>query len=788
MAVPVEIRLRVEQLRKEIQQHDHLYYVQDTPAISDAEYDKLFRELQELEAEHPELVVPESPTQRVGGAPLEKFPQVTHHTPMLSLQNAFEEDEVVAFDRRAREHLGVNEIEYAVEPKYDGAAISLTYEQGLLVQAATRGDGYQGEDVTSGVRTIKAIPLKLPVKPAPDRLDVRGEVLMLKRDFEALNAEQQRKGEKLFANPRNAAAGSLRQLDPKITATRRLTFFAYGVDGGQWPSMPQSQNVLLDYLQKQKFPVSADRDVVRGVQGLMDYFHRIGGKREHLPYNIDGVVYKVNDLLWQKQLGFVSRAPRFALAHKFPAEEAVTQVEDINVQVGRTGVLTPVARLKPVGVGGVTVTNATLHNEEEVRRKDIRIGDWVVVRRAGDVIPEVVKAILDKRPAEALEFSMPKSCPVCGAKVVKLVKEIHLKTKTHQKEETDHRCIGGLFCSSQRKQAILHFASRRAMDINGSGEKLVDQLVEKQIIKTPADLYHLNVQVLASLERMAELSASNVIRAIENSKRTTLPRFIYALGIPNVGEATAKNLARFLGRLDRVMKAYKETLQYIPDIGPDVAQAITRFFAEPGNREVIKRLRVSGVYWSDEKSFKNNIQMKATLVDVIQKLGIPKVAGGTAKKLVGHFGSFDKLMQADKDEFLELGLGRQSGKNIVDYFSQLSNRKRILELVRQLQEFGMYQDKSESPTAVTALPLDGRTFVLTGTLPHLSRDEAKEKIEALGGKVIGSISKKTDYVVVGESPGSKLSKALESGVQVLDEDQFLSLLNQKSTVNTCKKF
>jgi DNA ligase (NAD+) len=542
--------------------------------------------------------------------------------------------------------------------------------------------------------------------------------------------------------------------------------------------MPKSQGALLDYLQKQNLQVSADRAVVPGVQGLMNYFHRIGARREQLPYDIDGVVYKVNDLRWQKQLGFVARAPRFALAHKFPAEEAVTEVEDIRVQVGRTGVLTPVARLKPIAVGGVTVTSATLHNEDEVRRKDVRVGDTVIVRRAGDVIPEVVKVDLGKRPKETREFSMPRTCPECGAKVVRVVKEVHLKTKVHQKEETGHRCIGGLFCPAQRKQAILHFASRRAMDIDGLGERLVDQLVEKQIVKTPADLYRLDAQVLASLERMAELSASNIIHAIENSKRTTLPRFIFALGIPNVGEATAKNLARFFGSLDKVMKAYGETLQYFPDIGPEMAQTIAGFFAEPDNCKVIRELRKSGVHW-DNKNL-NEKSITVTLDDFIYRLDIPKVGRTIAEELAKYFGSLDKFIQADETVFNSMNFKRKDILSHVASFLSLPHRReKVRKLADQLMEFGLYQDKRDNSPIMPKLPLDGKSFVLTGTLPRLSRDEAKEKIEMFGGKVTSNISSKTDYIVVGENPGSKFSQASELGIKVLDEEQFLSLLKQK---------
>ncbi|MCL4471660.1 MAG: NAD-dependent DNA ligase LigA [Sulfuricella sp.] len=672
MVLPSAIAARAHFLREEIERHNYLYYVLDAPAIPDAEYDRLFRELERLEAEFPQLATPDSPTQRIGAAPLSGFSQLTHRVPMLSLNNAFAEEEVAAFDRRVREGLVVAEVDYAVEPKFDGLAISLVYENGVLVQGATRGDGYTGEDVTANLRTIKAIPLRLHAAQPPRLLEVRGEVLILKADFDRLNRQQREKGEKEFANPRNAAAGSLRQLDPRITATRPLTFFAYGLGSAEGVILPRTQSAVMDYLETLRVPVCRERKVVRGHAGLLDYYRTIGARRDSLPYDIDGVVYKVNDLGWQERLGFVARAPRFAVAHKFPAQEAMTELLGIEVQVGRTGALTPVARLKPVFVGGATVTNATLHNEDEIRRKDVRIGDTVVVRRAGDVIPEVVAVVGERRPAAAREFIMPATCPVCGSRVVRLP------------DEAAARCSGGLFCPAQRKQAILHFASRRALDIEGMGDKLVDQLVDKELVHTPADIYRLGMNALANLDRMAEKSAGNLLSAIEASKKTTLARFVYALGIRNVGEATAKELARHFGGLDPLMAANEEALQQVPDIGPVVAQSIAQFFGEPHNREVIAQLIAAGVHWNE-------------------------------------------------------GAG----------------------------------------VAASTSAISGKTFVLTGTLPTLTRDEAKEKIEALGGKVSGSVSGKTGYVVAGADPGSKLAKAQELGVTILDESGLMELLEKK---------
>jgi len=670
----MSVEQRVQQLRSEIEQHNRQYYVLDSPTISDADYDRLFRELQAIEAEHPQLLAPDSPTQRVGAAPLPEFKSLVHRTPMLSLGNAFADDEVVAFDRRVREGLGaVDEQDYCAEPKFDGLAVALTYENGIFSRGATRGDGATGEDVTLNLRTVGNLPLRLQGAGWPPLLEVRGEVLMLRRDFERLNARQREKGDKEFVNPRNAAAGSLRQLDSRITAQRSLRFFAYGVGASDDAVLPPTHSALLDQLTAWGFPVAAERCCVRGVAGLLGYYASIGAQRASLPYDIDGVVYKVDDLAAQQRLGFVSRAPRFAIAHKFPAEEALTEVLGIDIQVGRTGALTPVARLAPVFVGGVTVTNATLHNEDEVQRKDVHIGDTVIVRRAGDVIPEIVRVLPERRPIMAPEFIMPRSCPVCGSTVVR------------GEDEAVARCSGGLFCAAQRKQALIHFASRRALDIEGLGDKLVEQLVDAELVRTPADLYQLDLSTLLTLERMAEKSASNLLDAIDKSRQTTLSRFIYALGIRNVGEATAKDLARHFGSLDALIEASEEQLLQVNDVGPVVAQCLRQFLAEPHNLEVIKALRDAGVTWPDIEVSRPN-------------------AGALA----------------------------------------------------------------------------GKVLVLTGTLPTLARDDAKALIEAAGGKVSGSVSKKSDFVVAGAEAGSKLEKALQLGVTVIDEAQLQTLLaNEK---------
>ena len=675
---------RAAALREQLHHHGHLYYVLDAPSIPDVEYDKLFQELQALEAAHPELRTPDSPTQRVGGQVLDGFATVKHVVPMLSIRTETDTDAsgAEAFDARIRKELGLTEadplVEYVTELKFDGLAMSLRYENGVLMQAATRGDGETGEDVTQNIRTIGQIPLRLS-SDAPKVLEVRGEVYMARGDFEALNERQRariaagEKGEKTFVNPRNAAAGAVRQLDPNIAAQRPLSFFSYGLgditpaqEGG--PSFDTHFELLMQ-LKAWGFPVAEQTACVQGAAGLVDFHQRMGQARDALPYDIDGVVYKVNSLAAQRKLGFVTREPRWAVAHKYPAQEQLTTVQAIEVQVGRTGKLTPVAKLAPVFVGGVTVTNATLHNEDEARRKDVRVGDTVVVRRAGDVIPEVVSVITEKRLHESQIFTMPHICPVCGSAAVR------------EEDEADYRCTGGLFCSAQRKQAILHYAHRRAVEIEDLGDKLVDQLVDAGVIKTLPDLYCMGFTALVTLERMAEKSANNVLVSIEKSKHTTLPRFLFGLGIRHVGEATAKELVRHFGKMDAIMDATLDQLLQVADVGPIVAQSVRTFFDQPHNREVVEQLRACGVTWLEGE-----------------------------------------------------------------------------------------------PVAGASLPLAGQTFVLTGTLPTLSRDQAKDMLEALGAKVAGSVSKKTHCVVAGAEAGSKLDKAQELGIQVLDEAGLLALV------------
>ena len=658
---------RAAELRKIIATHDRNYYVLDAPTISDAEYDRLFRELQTLEGADPSLVTPDSPTQRVGGAPATELAPVRHAVPMLSIRTETDTTPTGAtqFDARIRRDLGLAAtappVEYMAELKFDGLAINLRYERGRLAVAATRGDGEVGEDVTRNIQTIRGIPRRLAIEHPPEVVEVRGEVYMSRQDFERLNARQEAAGLKLFINPRNTAAGAVRQLDPAMTALRPLKFFAYGIGETRGWTLPATHAALLAAFEKFGLPVNRDRRVARGAAELIAFYEDIAARRASLPFEIDGVVYKVNILALQRELGFVTREPRWAVAHKFPAQEMPTEVVGIDVQVGRTGAITPVARLKPVFVGGVTVTNATLHNEDEVRRKDVRVGDTVIVRRAGDVIPEVVRIVPEKRPSRTKPFAMPTHCPECGSAIARLP------------DEAIARCTGGLVCPAQRKQALLHFAGRRAMDIEGLGEKLTDQLVDAGVVRTPADVYQLAQADLAALDRMADKSAANVVAAIEKSKRTTLARFIFALGIRHVGEATAKDLAAHFGSFDAVMSADASALLEVRDVGPVLALAIEEFFAERHNRDVIAALRAAGVHWPE---------------------GPPQRA----------------------------------------------------------------------PSGVLA----GLTFVLTGTLPTLSRDDAKALIESHGGKVAGSVSKKTDYVVAGADAGSKLDRAQELGVSIID--------------------
>lgn len=810
-AIPAAITSRATELAQLLERYNYEYYVLDAPTVPDAEYDRLFRELQQLEVDYPALKTPASPTQRVGGEVLPAFDSVVHAVPMLSLSNAFSDmqaddfavrhAELIAFDERVGRDLAAAKLAYATEPKFDGLAISLLYRDGELVQAATRGDGSSGENVTANIRTVRAIPLRLHGEHVPSLLEVRGEVLMLKRDFERLNASQRERGDKPFANPRNAAAGSLRQLDSRITAQRRLSFFAYAiaqVDGADWPATHDAE---MDWLAALGFPVvQADlRPVVHGAAGLAAYYESVLARRAGLPFEIDGVVYKLNSRAQQDRLGFVSRAPRWAIAHKFPAEEALTVVEAIEEQVGRTGAITPVARLQPVFVGGVTVTNATLHNEDEVRRKDVRVGDTVIVRRAGDVIPEVVAVVPDKRPMRPTvggdlfssseepmydAYRLPSQCPVCGSHVVR------------EEGEAIARCSGGLVCKAQRTQAIQHFAGRRMMDIDGLGERYIDKLVEFDYVRSVADLYRLTLADLLEMKRRADEQegitpetvkagkvatkwAENLIDAIAASKTPPLARFLFALGIRHVGESTAKTLADWLGSLAHIRQAPRAVLAALPDIGGVVADAIAEFFAEAQNEAVIDALLAAGVVPADEHAPRAQLHDKLIAANLYARLGVPRLTEVRAQQLAALQPDIAALAGTPRVAVIELALPAEVVNALADWLDVAANRA-------ALQQLAAYRDTllAATPAEVAASlneAVAGKTFVLTGTLPTLGRDQAKALLEAAGGKVSGSVSKKTHYVVAGAEAGSKLDKALELGVTVLDEAGMLALLGQAAT-------
>ncbi|OAI63289.1 NAD-dependent DNA ligase LigA [Ralstonia solanacearum] len=790
---------RAASLRAALNRYAHEYYVLDQPSVPDAEYDRLYRELEALEAEHPALRTPDSPTLRVGGAVLPEFAPVRHVVPMLSIRTETDTtaDGALAFDASVRRELGLAEsdppVEYAAELKFDGLAINLRYEQGFLVQAATRGDGTTGEDVTQNIRTIRQIPLGLrPVDGAvPDVLEVRGEVYMRRDDFERLNARQRERGEKTFVNPRNTAAGAVRQLDPKMAAERPLSFFAYGLgEAAGWSAMPETHSGMLDALVALGFPVSRERAAVKGGEGLVQFHAAIGAKRDSLPFDIDGVVYKVNSLALQRELGFRTREPRWAVAHKYPAQEALTTVESIGVQVGRTGAITPVARLAPVFVGGVTVTNATLHNEDEVRRKDVRVGDTVIVRRAGDVIPEVVAVVLERRPMEDVPgsdlfnpaqqpkhppFELPKSCPVCGSHVVR------------EEGEAVARCSGGLFCSAQRKEAIRHFAGRRMMDIEGLGERYIDNLVELEYVHGIADLYRLTLDAFLEMKRRADERdgvtpetvaagkiatkwAENLLAGIQASKTPPLARFLFALGIRHVGESTAKTLADWLGSLAVIRRAPAPLLLTLPDVGATVAEAIADFFDEPKNQQALDALLAAGVAPQGEHPPSAKLRSQLEPAELYAALGVPKLTAIRSKQLAALVPTLAQLATADAAQ-LE-GLPAEVSASLLDWLEADGHRARLAQLDALRAELlaAMPAETAEEGA------LSGKTVVLTGTLPNLTRDAAKAMLEAAGAKVSGSVSKKTDYVVAGEEAGSKLAKAEELGVKVLDEAGMLALL------------
>jgi len=771
---------RIAELRTELERLNHAYYVQDTPAVPDAEYDRLFSELKALEAAYPELISADSPTQRVGGAPLASFAEVRHRVPMLSLGNVFSEEEFYEFDRRVREGLqgaGLlddDEVGYSGEPKFDGLAVSLLYQNGLLVQGATRGDGSTGEDISANVRTVRNIPLKLQGADFPERLEVRGEVYMPRAGFAALNARQIEAGGKTFANPRNAAAGSLRQLDARITAQRPLEFCAYGI-GEHSEAFAESHSELLNTLQSFGLPVSRERVQAKGAAQCLAYYQSLLEKRESLAYEIDGVVFKVDDLSAQQALGFRSREPRFAIAHKFPASEELTPLLDVDFQVGRTGALTPVARLQPVQVGGVTVSNASLHNMDEIARLGLMIGDTVVIRRAGDVIPQIMSVVTERRPADARAIEMPTHCPVCGSAVERRQRIRRSKSgrETVNKSVAWH-CVGRLSCAAQRKQAILHFVSRNAMDIDGLGEKIVELLLEHQLIASPADLYALKHEQLRDLPGFAQQSASNLLTAIEASKQPPLARFIHALGIPEVGESTAKRLAEAFGSLGALQVARAQILQQLPDIGAESAAEISHFFTDSHNREVIEQLLIHGI---EPQPPERTAPLRLAFADFIASLAICGIASTGARKLAQQVDSLEALIRlaGDRLQLVQVqGLNERARAALHDFFSDMANCEHARALEQQLRDFSMHW-QSEQAAAEDA-PLAGQTWVLTGTLEAMSRSECKEKLESLGAKVSGSVSKQTDCVVAGSAAGSKLSKAEQLGINVLDEAAFLALL------------
>lgn len=780
MSEQVQDLERMTWLVAELNRASYNYHVLDAPTIPDAEYDKLYHELLALETAHPDQVDPDSPTRRVGDAPIPEFKQVTHAVPMLSLNNGFTDEDIDNFDRRVREGLETRQVAYNAELKFDGLAISLRYENGRLVQAATRGDGYTGEDVTANIRTVNVIPLRLHGRDIPAVLEVRGEVLMFKRDFEALNERQRASAQKEFANPRNAAAGSLRQLDSRITRQRKLRFFAYGVGQLEGAELPETHSATLDWLDALGLPVAKERQVVTGQDGLLEFYRDVGERRKSLPYEIDGVVYKVDSIDDQRALGFVSRAPRFALAHKFPAEEALTTVQAIDVQVGRTGAITPVARLVPVSVGGVTVTNATLHNEDEVRRKDVRVGDTVIVRRAGDVIPEVLAVVLERRPTpEPAVYELPKQCPVCGSHVVR------------EEDEAIARCSGGLTCAAQRKEAIRHFAGRRMMDIEGLGDRYIDSLVEANLVTGVADLYKLTLDDLLKMKRLADERdgttpetvkqgkvptkwADNLLAAIAASKQPPLERLLFALGIRHVGESTAKTLADWLGSLALVRRAPAALLRVLPDIGGTVAESIAEFFAEEKNQIALDALLKAGVGPRDEHPPKAQLREKLNEIKLLAALGIPKLTEPRARQVITAGQTLEDI--GVRTDFGIFGLPAAVASALEEWMAVRENRELVMSLAALRRS--LLEALPEAAAAAPEGPLAGKTFVLTGTLPTMSRDAAGALIEEAGGKVSGSVSKKTSYLVAGAEAGSKLAKAEELGVTILDEAALLALLGQ----------
>ena len=775
-----DIAARIAELRKRLEDANYRYYVLDDPSIADAEYDRLLRELESLEAAHPELRSPDSPTQRVGITPTGAFAEVRHAIPMLSLGNAFSDGEVRDFVGRIEERLDRREARFSVEPKLDGLAISLRYEHGRFVQGATRGDGATGEDVTANLRTVKAIPLHLRGGNGPEVLEVRGEVYMPLAAFRAYNERALRDGGKVLANPRNGAAGSLRQLDPRITAQRPLAFYAYGVGVVEGVELPPTHSQTLALLKEWCFPVSAESSVVTGAEGLLQYYRAMGEKRDRLAFDIDGVVYKLDDYEGQREMGFVSRAPRWAIAHKFPAQEQQTRLLGIDIQIGRTGAATPVARLEPVQVAGVVVTNATLHNADQIARLDVRVGDTVIVRRAGDVIPEIVRVVPEGRAADAVAWQMPTQCPVCGSEIVR------------EEGEAVWRCSGELSCPAQRNEAIRHFASRRAMDIEGLGERFIEDLGDLGYLTSVADLYRLTIDDLLEMKRRADERdgttpgtakagkvaskwAENLIAAIDRSRDTTLERFLFALGIEHVGESTAKSLAHWFGDLELIRRMPWPLFKRVPDIGGEVARAIGHFLDQPGNQRVIDELLAGGVVLRDQHAPSAKLHGTLGFATLLVDLEIPKVTKLRADQLAAAFSDAAALLDAPEHHFLSAGLPADTPRALADWLADDRNARLLSAADAALQALRAITPAASGGGAGV---LDGQTAVLTGTLTALTRDDAKARLETLGAKVAGSVSRKTSFVVAGEAAGSKLDKARELGVEIWDEARLLEFLAQ----------
>jgi len=783
---PIDAAERAADLRRRIEDANYRYHVLDDPDIADAEYDKLMRELEALEAQYTDLASEDSPTRRVGARAHGGFAEVTHAVPMLSLGNAFETEgdsdrekyrEVADFERRIEQTLGRSKPVFSVEPKLDGLAISLRYENGVFVQGATRGDGAVGEDVTANLRTVKAIPLRLRGEGWPRVLEVRGEVIMPRAGFEAFNERARAAGEKPLANPRNGAAGSLRQLDPGITAKRPLAFFAYAVGRVEDGELPDTHSATLQKLREWGFPVSPEVSTAAGFEGLIAYFRKIGAKRDSLPYDIDGVVYKLDDYEGQQDMGFVSRAPRWAIAHKYPAQEQMTTVEGIEIQIGRTGAATPVARLTPVQVGGVTVTNATLHNADQIARLDVRVGDTVIVRRAGDVIPEVARVVEDRRPEGTVPWHMPATCPVCNSELIR------------EEGAAAYRCSGGLVCAAQRKEALIHFASRRAMDIDGLGDRFVDALVEFDMVKTPADLYSLTVESFIDMKRRADERdgttpetvkqgkvatkwAENLVESIEASKTSTLPRFLFGLGIMHIGESTAKTLALWLGSLAVVRRTPAPVLRVLPDIGDEVATSIATFFEQEGNEKVVDALLAAGITFADEGAPSPKLRDRLGLDVLLDSAKIPKLGPKSTALLGKQYSSLEALVKASEHQWIVAGVPQAAASNLTAYLADPKNAEALAR-----NDWAMRALLEALPAkSAAALPLEGHTYVITGTMETLKRDDATERLESLGAKVAGSVSKKTTGVFAGEAAGSKLDKANELGIPVHTEADLIALL------------